>query len=250
MDLCERAGADPSAARHPWETARLRHVRRILARELQQRTTVLDVGSGDGFAATELVAAFPQFQRVVCCDINYTDADLAAGAASAAVVRVSSLPEGTFDVLLLLDVIEHVADSVGFLRDLREGNTGPGSVALVTVPAYPRLFSEHDRALGHFRRYTARSLRADLEQAGWNVSEVGGFFVLPLLARWGQVLLAPRSRSSARPANLAEWRGGSAMTFLAACILRADAALGRMCSRAGWRLPGLSLWAVAHPGSP
>ncbi len=53
----------------------------------------------------------------------------------------------------MLDVIEHVEDDVGFVRDVVDGSLAPGGWVLVSVPAYQSLFSSHDRALKHFRRY-------------------------------------------------------------------------------------------------
>lgn len=66
-----------------------------------------------------------------------------------------------YDVICALEVIEHLPDDRGVLRWARDLLT-PGGVLVLTVPACPWLFSEHDEALGHLRRYTRRSLLAAL----------------------------------------------------------------------------------------
>ncbi len=61
------------------------------------------------------------------------------------------------DVVILADVLEHIKDDRQFIQDLVE-NMCQGSILIITVPANPLLWSEHDLILGHFRRYTAGQL--------------------------------------------------------------------------------------------
>jgi SAM-dependent methyltransferase len=66
---------------------------------------------------------------------------------------------GQYDVICALDVIEHLDDDAGALRWMSAG-LRPGGHCIVSVPAFPWLFSDHDRVLGHRRRYTRSSLLA------------------------------------------------------------------------------------------
>src|SRR5271157_2040680 len=70
-------------------------------------------------------------------------------------------PAGSFDVIILSDVLEHVPDDSGLIgacaRLLRKGG-----VLLVSVPAHAWLWGPHDLACGHVRRYSARELRMKL----------------------------------------------------------------------------------------
>lgn len=68
-------------------------------------------------------------------------------------------PARTFDAILYIDVLEHIEDDRAELaRAARRLN--PGGTLIVLAPAYSFLFSEFDRAVGHFRRYTSSSLSA------------------------------------------------------------------------------------------
>ena len=84
------------------------------------------------------------------------------------------LPDAEADAVLLLDVIEHLDDDRAALAAARR-LVRPGGVVVVTVPAYAWLWSGHDVALGHRRRYTARALRRLLADAGLRVEHLGYF---------------------------------------------------------------------------
>lgn len=88
--------------------------------------------------------------------------------------------EQSLRAVVLLDVIEHVDDPVAVLTHARKA-LAPGSGAVVTVPAYPWLFGDWDKALGHFRRYTCEMLQAQAQEAGFEVSQVSHWnaFTLP-----------------------------------------------------------------------
>ena len=66
---------------------------------------------------------------------------------------------GTADFVVMHDVLEHIEDDVAAVAALRD-LLKPDAVAVISVPAYPWLFGHHDVQLGHFRRYTRRSLLA------------------------------------------------------------------------------------------
>jgi len=67
--------------------------------------------------------------------------------------------------VLLMDVLEHVEDDVGLLVEARD-HCRTGGCLFVTVPAFQWMFAEHDRCLGHKRRYTLGSLRMLAARAG------------------------------------------------------------------------------------
>ncbi len=76
----------------------------------------------------------------------------------------------SFDIAAALDVLEHIQDDrialAEWFRVLK-----PGGRLLISVPAYQWLWSSHDEALGHCRRYTASRLHRDLNRAGFSVGK-------------------------------------------------------------------------------
>lgn len=239
MDLTERGD---SAVRHPWEVQRFEAYRRILFDHgaLNARR-VLDVGAGDGWFSDRLTAHLPSDTEVVCWDVNYDDNDLEPS--NPRVVRTRARPSAGYDLVLLLDVLEHIEDPATFIESALAPLTDPGTAVLVAVPAHQRLFGTHDEALGHFRRYGRREL---LDQLGpWiDTIEDGSLFTTLLLPRAVAVAL---ERIRPRPATADEhgvgrWNGGPLLTAAVGRSLAADARLGRAVRRTGIRLPGLSHW--------
>lgn len=82
--------------------------------------------------------------------------------------------------VLLLDVMEHMEDPVLLLKNAAETLTEDGGV-IITVPAYPSLYSDWDRKLGHFCRYTKSKFRQNAKDAGLKVKWVTHWnsFTLP-----------------------------------------------------------------------
>jgi 2-polyprenyl-3-methyl-5-hydroxy-6-metoxy-1,4-benzoquinol methylase len=96
---------------------------------------------------------------------------------------LTDIPDSSYSVIGLFDVLEHVEDDAAMLRDVYRLLRTAGSV-LLTVPANPSLWSDHDKTHHHFRRYTKVQLEKVFTEAGfeivfcthWNV------FLYPLVA--------------------------------------------------------------------
>jgi SAM-dependent methyltransferase len=97
--------------------------------------------------------------------------------------------ESEFDTIVLLDVLEHVEDDVGFLRSLRRALRPEGTL-VVKVPSGDWLYGTMDHAIGHYRRYSKKTLRAALGSAGLHDSGSLYFNRLGILGWWlnGRVL--------------------------------------------------------------
>ncbi len=246
MDLIERPRTPER--RHPWEITRARFFKGVLARAALRPAParVLDIGSGDAWLAGQLAGTLPPESAIVCWDSGYTDELIQTLSARERSVRqfVRERPAGTFDLLLMLDVLEHVEDDAGFLRGLLD-SLAPGGHLLLSVPAWPRLFCVHDERLRHFRRYSPKGVRALLQEAGLEVLDSGGLFHTLLVARALQVLGARLGRSEPPP-HAGEWRAGPALTAAVAGALAADAELSRWLARAKVDAPGLSWWALCR----
>jgi SAM-dependent methyltransferase len=157
-----------------------------------------------------VLAALSEFGEAVGMESH---PELIAAARTAGLdVRAGHLPDdlgvapGWADVALLLDVIEHVDDDVAALGAARRA-MADGGWLVVTVPAYRWLWSGHDEALGHRRRYTARGLRVVAERAGFRVQRVSYFntllFPAVALVRLWKGLVGDRDHDLRRPSAAA-----------------------------------------------
>jgi SAM-dependent methyltransferase len=246
MDLAERRA---NSRRHPWELARSDHFRQVIreATAHQSVETLLDIGAGDGWFAQELIDDVSPTAAITCWDINYTADDLNA-LLPARVRRTSDTPTGEFDLVLMLDLLEHIELDEEFLQSTVLPLLAPNGTLIVSVPAHQALFSAHDVALGHFRRYRPRQI-SKLLGRHFDVVREGSLFTSLVPLRGAEVLLerarAKRGRDATREVvGVGKWQGGDLATRGIRGILRVDAALARQLARVGASLPGLSYWAV------
>jgi SAM-dependent methyltransferase len=178
---------------HWWYRGRRRIIRAELARlPLPYPAVVLDAGCGSGRTMVEL-QSYGEV-RGVELDPEAAEVAKARHAGEVFVGRLEELPwsDETFDLITCLDVIEHTPDDRLTLRELRRVSK-PGAWLLVTVPAYQALWSTHDVANHHYRRYARRSLRAAATEAGWHVERMTSFNSV-LLPPAAAVRLARRRR--------------------------------------------------------
>lgn len=130
------------------------------------------MGCGTGANA----AAFARLYRCVGVDISQEAIQAAKGRFPRVEFICGTAPDalgelaGQADLFVVSDVIEHIADDAGFVSDLVAAMR-PGAFLLITVPADPALWTQHDEAFGHFRRYLPDTLRE--VWSGLPVSEVG-----------------------------------------------------------------------------
>ncbi len=246
MDLVERGA---SRARHPWERARADFFVRLMKRHglLSEEAAWLDAGAGDGWFAVQLRSRVPGGASITCWDVNYTPEDIVElGSGAPGIEFVSRRPAGTFDRVLLLDVLEHVEDDVTFLRSLVDNVLHKDGFVVISVPAHRALFLAHDEMLGHFRRYAPGGCARVLENAGLRIVTSGGLFLSLLPARAAQALVEKVRRPSGSAGGIGQWRGGRVKTGLFSRALEADASLALWASGRGHALPGLSYWALCR----
>jgi SAM-dependent methyltransferase len=91
--------------------------------------------------------------------------------------------EGSLDLVTAFDVLEHIDDDTSVVADVYRA-LRPGGTFLVAVPCDPRLWSAHDEAVGHVRRYTRPELENLVSSAGFEIQDVHSWMVLlrPLVA--------------------------------------------------------------------
>lgn len=246
MDVAYESDTIAVEDRHWWYRGRRRIVMDVVrSLSLPSGARVLDAGCGSGRNLVELSSV----GSVTGLEPSSRGAELARARGVGKVVEaaIEAMPFGdaSFDLISCLDVIEHIEDDVRALRELRRV-ARPGASLLVTVPAYPRLWSAHDELNRHCRRYTRAELLRRSAEAGWAPRRTTHFntLLLPVAAAWR---LGDRLRSERATPTSELVRTPEAFNWLLEQPLRAEAAL----LRRGRRIPaGLSLVGVFEARQP
>jgi 2-polyprenyl-3-methyl-5-hydroxy-6-metoxy-1,4-benzoquinol methylase len=179
MDLKEEDILGAGIGQHWYYRSKAAALRRIVAGIDPQR--LLDVGAGSGFFSRHLLAETGA-QSALCVDIGYDrDRDDQVGPKPVLYRRDCAMTD--CDLVLMMDVLEHVDDDRGLLRHYA-AKVPSGAHFLVTVPAFRFLWSGHDVFLEHKRRYTLGEIEAALRDAGLTVVKGAYYFglVFPLAA--------------------------------------------------------------------
>ncbi|BFU46429.1 class I SAM-dependent methyltransferase [Krasilnikovia sp. MM14-A1004] len=185
--------------RHWWFGER----RAILARWLRQLRrggavpgTALDIGAAGGGNTRVLRAAG---WRPIALEYS-ADGAAVARERGLTVIRgdATNLPcgSGSLDLVTAFDVLEHIGDDYLAAAEIRRV-LRPGGTLLVTVPADMRLWSEHDVASRHFRRYDRAALEGVVTKAGLLVDQLWSWNVL-----LRPVVAATRRRASGNELSL------------------------------------------------
>lgn len=190
---------------HWWFVGKRDLVARLLHRCCPSRggLLVLDAGCGTG----QTLADLTWLGTCIGADYDQGAVETTRDRGMACVVQADCqrppFGPGRFDVVLLLDTLEHVPDDGAALRELG-ALLKPGGRLVISVPGYPCLFGSHDRALGHRRRYTQPNLLRAVRRAGLRVCQLTGYntALLPLIAAWRVLSRVARSDDGRSDVNI------------------------------------------------
>lgn len=170
---------------HWWFVARRRIIAALIDRHRPKARPlrILEVGAGTG-SNLELLKSYGTVDAIEPDDGARKFAEQRSGLA----IKGGYLPhvpldDGAYDLIVLLDVLEHIPGDVEALTYLR-AKLAPGGRILVTVPGAPWMWSAHDVAHHHQRRYTAAHLRRVFGEAGLRPRYLSHFnsVLFPLIA--------------------------------------------------------------------
>ena len=175
---------DVASLDHFWVQRRFAVLQKFAGSVIARATRIAEIGCGNGLVQRAIEDRY---------GVSVAGFDLTEHALQKNVSRSSQLycydihqraPEfrAAFDVVLLMDVLEHIDDEAPFLESVKY-HMAPGASLIVNVPAFQLFYSDYDRAAGHYRRYSSGSLRRVLERNQLRVCSYSywGAPLIPLL---------------------------------------------------------------------
>jgi SAM-dependent methyltransferase len=171
--------------RHWWFVGRRQIVEQVLKTlPLPSSARILDAGCGTGGN----LAMLSSFGEVTGIERDHWAMAMAMARGPWRIESANfpgEVPEFSekFDLIVLLDVLEHIAEDAATLRTLR-GLLAPGGYVIITVPAFQFLWSRHDVEHHHRRRYAASGLRNLVQESGLRIQLLSYYnaWLFPLIA--------------------------------------------------------------------
>lgn len=239
MDLSERS--ENNTNRHPWELSRTSCLmyemkRNIVIKEiLKNGGSIVDIGCGDAYFSNKLASEYPNLKEIWGVDIFQEKDNL-----NNTVKIVNDLKKVPFQktqLFLMMDVLEHIKDDIGYLQTIKKKLDKNGRL-FITVPAFQSLYSLHDKELHHYRRYQYKELKKKLNKVGFQVESWHYFYTSLIIGR-----LLTKNRSE----NLGKWKRSerNIVTKFVKYILNIDYMICYFLSKIGIPIGGLSLLIIA-----
>lgn len=165
---------------HWWYVARREILAEVIAREakLPPKARILEIGCGTGHN----LAMLQRFGEVEAAELDpearaLSERRLGKPVHDAGLPALVDQVDGQFDMVALLDVLEHIEDDRGAL-DAVKRLLKPLGVLLLAVPANPWMWTAHDVAHHHHRRYRKREIAALAKEAGFRIELLSPFNTL------------------------------------------------------------------------
>ncbi|MBM6576807.1 class I SAM-dependent methyltransferase [Microvirga sp. SRT01] len=171
---------------HWWYRARRDILADYLTRygDVPAGARILEIGCGTGhnlpmlakFGSVEAIEIDPAARRIASERLGQPVGD-------APLPELPGVERGAYDLVAVLDVVEHIEDDVAALAAMKS-LLKPGGKILIAVPAHQWMWSAHDVVNHHHRRYSKATLKTAIERAGLKPDKLGYFNTLlfPLAA--------------------------------------------------------------------
>ena len=245
--------AQKTTQNHPWEYARAKVVMDLLKRYLKNEKIecAIDIGCGDLFFLHQFCEKYT-VARPIAIDTAFNEAVISSLKFNSKNIVLYdninkiNLDNKKADITFLMDVIEHIEHDSDFLKEIASSNyVGPDTILMITVPAFNKLFSSHDRFVGHFRRYTKKTLQNSIQIAGFQCIESGYFFTTLIIARFFQKIAEKiKGGPLSTPVGAGGWKGGKLISKLYEYVLLCDYHIFRLLYKIGVKVPGLSAYCI------
>ena len=173
-------------ATHWWYRARRDVLASLIRRkvDLPPVARILEIGCGTGHNLA-MLAGFGDVDAIELDDHSrgIASARLGRNVGASPLPELNGVADQSYDLIAILDVLEHVGDDRAALMAIAQRLRGGGTI-LITVPQFPWLWSGHDVANHHFRRYTKATLRKVIADAGLTLTLLQSFnsLLFPLAA--------------------------------------------------------------------
>ncbi len=256
MDLKEYRTLGQNTVRHPWEQARVRIIGNLIKKFYGYGTAkLLDIGCGDCYLIKTLLSQFKTAQAVaVDKNIKPHEAEqictnLPPNISLSVVSGLEQNPQAAkeADIVLMLDVLEHIQDDNAALKDFTANS--PAALYIITVPAFNCLYTQHDKALGHYRRYNLAALKTLAQNTNLKILDCGYFFngiiIIRALSKFLEYFKQP---TDAQSANALKWPYGKPAATLVSALLYAEFKLSTLLKFFGINTAGLSAYIICRKG--
>jgi len=236
MDLTEKT---LNINRHPWELSRTKCVLSILKKYILN--TVADIGAGDRFFISKLRPFISG--KAYAVDVGYNKSEVIDGIHC--LNNTHDIPKlNGGGAIIMMDVLEHIENDKSFLSEILE-KISKEDLILITVPAFQKLFSNHDVFLKHYRRYNKQQLLTLIHSCGLDVKKCHYFYTSLFFARWVS-LLFKKEKSVDDEVGVGGWNFSDKhiITWIIYAILNIDFRICAFFAKLNIYLPGLSLLAI------
>ena len=248
MDLSEATGKVLN--RHPWELSRTQCVLKVFAEYLDKmdeggrNAVYINSGAGDLYFDKILLKKYGGSQ-VHAVDIAYKDVKTKSKRIHK-YHYLEDIKAENVDYAIMMDSLEYMEDDVEYVRKMTE-RIKKGGYFFFTLPAFPILFSDYDVNIRNLRRYSRKSFANVLKKVPeLEKVEEHNFYTSLFMVRFTQKMLhLPIDPDRKFTANWGYSKNNFLTWFLTTC-LNLDFGFNRMLSKAGIRLPGLSMLVICR----
>lgn len=174
MDLKESEILQDSIFNHWYYISKFNSILSLVRK--RKIRSILDIGAGSGYFS-KMLLMHTDAEYAICIDTGYKKEYEEEFHGKKIIYKKGLTKTVNVDLVLMMDVIEHIADDSLFLKSW-SGKISNNAIYIITVPAFQFLFSTHDVFLEHYRRYNLFNLRRLLVENGMKIENLFYFYSL------------------------------------------------------------------------